>query len=417
MAAGGGASSRARTPAMNRTLYIVDDQVSVLVSAALILRTINRDWEVRQFTDPREALAAVKDRAPDLVLSDERMPDMAGSQLLENVRAISPTTVRVIMSGCVPLDHLKVITSAHQFLAKPFEVARLRELVKRSLAARDRLVDPGLQKVLAALRSLPSLPQVHQALLRELKDDRTATTAIARLVAEDPGLSSKVLHLANSPLFGRGCLVSSPVDAVRCLGTEFLAAIVLSQSLFRRYETLKRPELDPPRVWSHCWAAALLAKHFCREQRLAAAAGEAALLAGLLHEIGRFVLLDNFPDQFRAAYRRAGRSASPLATCLKEELQASPAQIGACLLELWGLPDTIVAAVEAVDTPAADPADGFTVNSALYIADHIAHERFPPDALPVMDWNTDYLRSLGCVDQIPVWEEFSTQADLAAAAN
>jgi len=393
-----------------RLLYVVDDQAQVLEAAVLVLGMIEQDWEIIGFTDPRKALAAVKARAPDLVLSDQRMPAMPGSELLEQVRALSPTTIRIIMSGHVAMDKLTLITSAHQYLAKPFNTATLTEIVKRSFAARERIQDPGLQTVVTALRSIPSLPQVHHSLLRELEDGRTAGTAIARMVGDDPGLSLKVLHLANSPLFGSGQMVTDPMEAVMCLGTDVLSAIVLSQSLFRHYESLHRPEMDLPRVWTHSWETARLAQHICRDKGLRAKAGEEAFLAGLMHEIGRFILIDNFPDQFKAASEQARQTQSPLVTRLREAFQAGPSQVGAYVLELWGLPAPVIGAVEALDHPEADPAAGFTIKSALYIADHIASGKFPPDSFSVEEWKMDYLKSLGCADQIPEWERFFSQA-------
>src|SRR5580658_1931272 len=290
---------------MKRCIYVVDDQAAVLDTAVLILRGMDAQWQVTGFSDPRAALAAVKSNAPDLILSDQLMPGMLGSQLLEEVRNYAPAAIRVIMSGYVSLNKLTLITSAHQYIAKPFDIAKLRELVLRSFAAQERIVSRGLQTVAASLRSIPSLPQVHQSLLAELQDNRSASSAIARMVAEDAGRSIKVLQLANSPLFGQGYLITNPSDAVMCLGTEMIAAIVLSQSLFRHYETLPNEELNMPRVWTHCWETAYLGQLICRQKKLPLRTAEAAFLAGLLHEAGRFILVDNFPDQFIAACRSA----------------------------------------------------------------------------------------------------------------
>jgi HD-like signal output (HDOD) protein len=399
---------------MKRTLYVVDDQEPVLQTAVLILRMIDRHWTVMGFTDPQEALRAVKTQAPDLVLADYIMPGMQGSQLLEEVRAISPTTIRIIMSGYAPLSRLTMITSAHQYIAKPFDAARLRDVVSRSFAAQERIVNKGLQSVVTALRTIPSLPQVHQTMLHELADERTASAAIARMVAEDPGVSLKALHLANSPLFGRGYVVTSPVDAVICLGTDMIAAIVLSQSLFRHYESLKHPEMDLRRVWKHCWETACLAQQICRDEALAPKRGEEAFLAGLMHEIGRFILLDNFPGPFEAACAGARESGTPLAGRLRETFQASPSEVGAYVLELWGLPNAVIGAVGALDCPGEDQPKGFTIRAALYIADHIAAGRFPPDSFPVEEWKTDYLKSVGCQDRIAGWEKFFSQTTVEA---
>jgi HD-like signal output (HDOD) protein len=188
-----------------------------------------------------------------------------------------------------------------------------------------------------------------------------------------------------------------------------LAAIVLSQSLFRHYESLKLPEMDLQRLWTHSWETARLAQHICRDSGLGAKRGEEAFLAGLIHEIGRFILVDNFPGQFKAACDAAHSTRSPLAARLREVFQASPSQIGAYVLELWGMPETVISAVAALDNPEQDKPKGFTLSAALYVAEHVASGKFPPDSFPVEEWNSAYLKSIGCEAQIPEWEKFFSQ--------
>ena len=390
---------------MKRCIYIVDDQVAVLETAVLILRGNDDLWEVAGFSDPLEALAAVKAKPPDLILSDQLMPGMQGSQLLEEVRSIAPGAIRVIMSGYISLSKLTLITSAHQYIAKPFDITRLRELVQRSFSAQERIVNKGLQTMATSLRSIPSLPQVHQSLLAELQDSRTAGSVIARMVSEDPGLTTKVLQLANSPLFGQGYLITNPTDAVMCLGTEMIAAIVLSQSLFRHYESLGHHELDLPRVWSHCWETAYLAQFLCRQKRLPRHASEEAFLGGLLHEAGRFILVDNFPGQFAAACQGARQLNSPLSPRLLETFQTTPVQLTAYLMELWGMPTEVVTAISYQDNPQEEPGGAFSLTSALYVADHIAGRKAPPDGFAAEEWNMAYLQTIGCQDDLPLWQD------------
>jgi HD-like signal output (HDOD) protein len=390
---------------MKRCIYIVDDQVAVLETAVLILRGSDDLWEVVGFSDPLEALAAVRAKAPDLILSDQLMPGMQGSQLLEEVRKIAPSAIRVIMSGYVSLSKLTLITSAHQYIAKPFDIGKLRQLVQRSFSAQERIVNKGLQSMATSLRSIPSLPQVHQSLLAELQDSSTAGSVIARMVAEDPGLSIKVLQIANSPLFGQGYLITNPTDAVMCLGTEMIAAIVLSQSLFRHYESLGHAELDLPKVWGHCWETAYLAQVLCRQKRLPRRAAEEGFLAGLLHEAGRFILVDNFPGQYAAACLGARQLKSPLAPRLLETFQTTPSQLTAYLMELWGMPAEVVTAIALQDNLQQEPSGAFCLASALYAADHIASRKAPPDDFALEEWNLAYLRTIGCQDDIKQWED------------
>jgi HD-like signal output (HDOD) protein len=392
---------------MKRSIYVVDDQTAVLETVVFALRNLDRDWGVTGFDEPFAALEAVKAKAPDAILSDQTMPGMQGSELLEQVRAVSPGTIRIIMSGCVAMNQLTLITSAHQYLAKPFNPVQLRDMIQRSFAAQERMQNQGLQSVATSIRSIPSLPQAHHSLLAVMEDSRNPSEEIARLIGADPGLSIKVLQLANSGLFGQGNLITDMVDAVNCLGTDMIAAIVLAQSIFRHYESLKHREIDLGRVWTHCWETASLTQRLCREKKLPGQAGEEGFLAGLLHEVGRFILIDNFPDQYQAACENARRTKTPLSARLREIFQATPPQISAYVLELWGLPGAIINSISHLDNPEGDPASGFSITSALYIADHLTSKKFPPDSFALEDWKVSYLQSIGCAGDIPVWEKIS----------
>jgi HD-like signal output (HDOD) protein len=225
------------------------------------------------------------------------------------------------------------------------------------------------------------------------------------MVAEDAGLSIKVLQLANSSLFGQGYLITSPSDAVMCLGTEMIAAIVLSQSLFKHYETLSHADLDLPRVWSHCWETAYLAQQLCRHKGLQRRKAEEAFLAGLLHEAGRFILVDNFAGEYATACREARQAKSPLVPRLVETFRTTPGELTAYLMELWGMPADVVAALALQDDPQQESGNAFSLASALYVANHIASRKAPPDDFGVEAWNTAYLERIGCQDDIPRWED------------
>jgi HD-like signal output (HDOD) protein len=388
---------------MVRSIYIVDDQPEVLEIAVAIIRSVMPEVVATGFKDPLQALTAIKANPPDLILSDQLMPGMSGGQLLEEARTVAPGTLRIVMSGFVPLDGLTVITSAHQYVAKPFDAPQLKRILERTFAARDRVPDKKLQTVVASLRSLPSLPQVHHTLLTELENNRGASAAIGQMVAQDAGLSAKVLQLANSPLFGRDYLVSSPAEAVFCLGTGMITAVVLSQTVFKQYHAGSLPEFCLPQVWNHCWDTAALAQCYCREHQLPRQTREEAFLAGLLHETGRLILIANFPDQYKAAWDAAHKAQSPLGPRLREVFPAAPCEIAAFLLDLWGMPDSVVAAVSMLEHPEREKAAGFTAVSALYFADQVASRSNPPDPFPPEEWNPDYARSLGCPEDLQYW--------------
>ena len=388
---------------IKRRIYIVDDNAQVLETAMAIVGAFMPDAALSGFGDPFQALEAIKASPPDLILSDQKMPGMQGSQLLEEARLAAPGTLRVMMSGHVSLDKLTTITSAHQYVAKPFDALQLKKMLERTFAARDRVQDSRLQTVVTSLRSLPSLPQVHHLLLTELENNRGACSGVGQMVAQDAGLSLKVLQLANSPLFGRDYVVSSPSEAVLCLGTCMISAVVLSQSLFKHYHGSTHPEFALERVWSHSWKTAALAQCYCREQGLPRQAQEEVFLAGLLHETGRLILMDNFPAEFQAACDAARQAKSPLGPRLREIFDAAPCDIAAYLLDLWGMPSVAVTAVSLLENPEKEKSKKFTPSSALYIADQIASRDSSPDPFPPEEWNPGFLRSIGCPEDMKSW--------------
>jgi len=184
----------------------------------------------------------------------------------------------------------------------------------------------------------------------------------------------------------------------------------MSQALFRHYESLANGEKGMRKVWSHCWETAYLAQHICREKRVPRKSGEEAFLAALLHEMGRFILVDNFPDQFQAACDAARQTNSPLVPRLRESFHTSPSQITAYILELWGMPAGVIGAVAMQDDPGADQANGFSIGSALYIADGIASRQAPPDTFAPEEWNTPYLIAIGCLENLSIWEKLTLEA-------
>lgn len=388
---------------MKHSIYIVDDQPEVLETAVAIVGAMMPKTIVTGFGDPLKALEAIKANPPDMILSDHLMPGMAGSQLLEEARVVSPGSLRIIMSGFVPMDKLTLITSAHQYVAKPFDALELKNLLERTLAAHDRVTNPHLQRVVTSLRSLPSLPQLHHSLMAELHNELGATDAIGQMVAQDSGLSAKVLQLANSPLFGRGTVVKSPEEAVFCLGTSMIAAVVLSQSLFRHYQSSSLMESSLERVSDHCHKTAALAQCYCREHGIARQAREEIFLAGLLHETGRLILIDNFPGEYQQAFDAARAAGSPLGPRLRDAFQVAPCEIAAYLLDLWGMPDTVVTSISFLEHPEKEGASSFTPTTALYIADQVSSREVPPDPFPAEDWNAAYLSSVGCAEDLAQW--------------
>ncbi len=124
---------------MPHKILFVDDEPHIVQSLSLLFD----DYDVLTATSGEEALNYFKNgNAPDVIVSDQRMPMMTGVELLQRVRAISPNTVRILLTGYSDLD--AVIDSVNsgeifRYINKPWNSAKLKDTVALACQFSDRL--------------------------------------------------------------------------------------------------------------------------------------------------------------------------------------------------------------------------------------------------------------------------------------
>ena len=107
-----------------------------------------------------EALARMGVSAFDVIVSDMRMPAMNGAQLLKEVAARHPRTVRFILSGQADQELiLECVRTAHQFLSKPCDPETLKTAVGRTFAVDAMLQSSALKEIVAQTKSLHLIPR------------------------------------------------------------------------------------------------------------------------------------------------------------------------------------------------------------------------------------------------------------------
>ena len=129
-------------------IMIVDDEDYILKALNRIFRT-QEDWEVETYVDPFEALRRARTTIFDAVITDFRMPEMDGIELLRTLREIQPDTIRILLTGVIDIDTLMSAinqASAFRFVPKPWEDEQLLESVREGLKFRNILLE---NKILA----------------------------------------------------------------------------------------------------------------------------------------------------------------------------------------------------------------------------------------------------------------------------
>ncbi|MEW6582686.1 MAG: response regulator [Actinomycetota bacterium] len=389
-----------------RRILFVDDDAMVLDGLSDALRKDRSRWQMVFATSGDDALRHFDEGTFDVVVADVRMPGLDGPSLLAAIKEQHPGTARLVLSGQADsTSSRRLLSLAHQYLAKPVSAARIREVLDRTCRLRELLADERLVDAVGGVEQLPVVPAL-LARLDELLDDPGASIRdIADLVEADPGLSAKVIQLVSSAFFGLPRRITSLAEAVMYLGLSVLRHLVVSIGLMNSF-----PDLPPPAsavaagVRERGWVTGALARAMAVD--LETSSGDEAFLAGVVHDVGLLVLLSSSPvyPGVLAAAQATGR---PLHAVESEVLGVTHGEVGAYLLGLWGLPTAVVEAVAHHHEPWNVPAERFDLPGIVYVAQALVWERFGPEAVGERDLaelaGRDYLQGLGVGDRLDGW--------------
>ncbi|MCE1241318.1 MAG: EAL domain-containing protein [Azonexaceae bacterium] len=115
------------------TLLLVDDEPNVLNALSRLLR--REGYRIFTATTPSAAFEQLAQHAVQVIISDQRMPEMSGTEFLSRVRQLYPDTIRIVLTGYTDLDS---VTNAinhgaiYKFLTKPWDDDLLREQIREA---------------------------------------------------------------------------------------------------------------------------------------------------------------------------------------------------------------------------------------------------------------------------------------------
>lgn len=401
--------ARERT-AMRRILF-VDDEPHVLDGLQRMLRPHREEWEMAFVSSGAEAIRVLAEGTFDVIVTDVRMPEMDGIELLEHVQDYFPKMIRIVLSGYFEREAaLRAAGVAHQYLAKPCDPARLRETIDNLCRSTAILTNEAARGVVSAIGSLPSPPQTFASLKKALQKPEVCVEEIGRIIEGDVGMTAKVLQMVNSSLFGLVCEITSVHRALGYIGLGTLRQVVLSVEIFQNFEPERQVDgFSMEEFQDHCRLAARIAAHLPVQAEMA----QASVMAALLHDSGKLVLAARLPEPFELALRQSREQNRPLWEVEEDLIGSTHAEIGAYLLSLWGLPQSIVDAVWSHHRPGAvqRATEGLDVLAATHISDVLAVESksgVPLDAEPTGAlWDLEYLDGLGVKSQIPEWRRIA----------
>jgi HD-like signal output (HDOD) protein/ActR/RegA family two-component response regulator len=394
---------------MKRILF-VEDNPMLLELYSILLDAKTDQWETTVAPDGQAAMAILRRSAFDVVVSDMQMPGMSGIELLTKVRELHPQTSRIIVSGYTDqAEAADSLNCTHLFIPKPFDVATLKATLARIGSLDAYLKDDKLRGLAGKMRTLPSFPTLYLEIIREIESPNSSMQGIAKIVAQDPGITAKILQVANSAAFGLPEKVNDPVEAVQQLGMVTVRSLVLSAQVFSTFHSTRLKKFSAEALWAHLMKCGDLARTIMRREHASFAESEDAFTAGMLHDMGQLMLADSLPGEFEKALVLADENKIPLPVAELEVFGATHAGLAAYLFGLWGLPAAIVEAVAFHHTPEKSDLKKFSALTAVHVANALC------DKSDAGNLNLNYLVQIGVADRLEDWRDTAAELALESA--
>ncbi len=216
---------------------------------------------------------------------------------------------------------------------------------------------------------LPELPTLVSELNEIVNDPHASAEAIAQVVNKSPSLAALLLKIVNSAFYGFSTKIDSISRAVTLIGIKEITTLAIGVSALRLFKDIPSGLVDVASFFKHSFACGLIARMLAAHKNIQPP--EQLFVSGLLHDIGRLILLKHFTGRYSELLHVAASSDSALYTLEKAQLGCRHTDVAKYLLETWKLPPSLADTVFYHHRPSS--ARDVKRAAVVHLADIIAH--------------------------------------------
>lgn len=345
------------------SILFVDDEQNLLEEVKNVFRKRAGEWRLEFAQSGAEALEIVDRTTIHIIVSDMQMPGMDGVSLLAKIQEKHPRITRFLLTGQADREAIvRAIPVVHQFIYKPCSASDLLALIDRTVALHERIQNEFVLRMISGATCVPSAPKVAMKIGQLLASGEATLRSISDLIERDPGLSTRVLQVANSAVFGRSRRIESIADAVSFIGFECAQSLAIASEVFQTGAENRSISLLLEITVEKAYVGATLASKFLSGHPDRGI----AMTAALLRDVGLLVSASASSLIYQVAMG-SGNGIESLIETEKTCFGATHAEIGGHLLALWGIPMVTVELVTCHHSPGE-----VTVDPVLAAAVHVA---------------------------------------------
>jgi len=204
-------------------------------------------------------------------------------------------------------------------------------------------------KKIDGIKELPTLPMIYFKVNKALQNKDASIKGVGDIIEMDQAMSSKVLHIVNSSFYGFRSKISSINQAVMILGFNTVKNAIVSVSILDVFAIKEKfSGFDVKKFWGHSIAVAVICKHLAEKSSLATP--EDAFIAGLLHDMGKLIMLQYFNEDFGLIWQAQQKDGLTFYDAERTVLPVDHAQIGGYLARKWLFPNSLIDAISSHHT-------------------------------------------------------------------
>jgi HD-like signal output (HDOD) protein len=248
-----------------------------------------------------------------------------------------------------------------------------------------------IKRQLNSIGTLPSIPHIITEVSALLDSDRTSAADLCKIIARDQGIVTKILSVANSPLYGLPRRVSTIEFAVVIIGFEHIKNILVALSLVEAFKSKNTPNWNQSAYWTHSLLTATAAKRIADDLRYPKS-GE-VFTAGLLHDLGLIVYQRYLNVEFNRIIKLVNEDQMRHLNAEEKIMGFTHQDIAEFLLEKWNFPPYISEAILYHHKPSATP-EKKVLASLIHLADYMTQRLMVGN----FDWDNNYVFDESVID-------------------
>lgn len=194
-----------------------------------------------------------------------------------------------------------------------------------------------LRSRVESVSALPTIPSAIKRLFALIEKPRVTLDEVSLFVGNDPALTMKVLKMVNSAMYGFPGRISSVSHAIMLLGLNVVKGLLLGVSMCEMMQTSMLG------LWEHSTSCAVVARAIAKKK--GCKEPDEISVAALLHDVGKVILLLQFPQEYGEALKDAKEKGISITAAEKLHFAESHAMVGEFLFEKWHFPSNLVESV------------------------------------------------------------------------